>query len=225
MNVSRNLTFNILGWGNFEITVALSPVLLVYVVCGDPLRLTAGGLCPAGHQHPGTYCAADYDARYAKELGNFRIERITRVATRVLTCGDYPLSGSGVYSRHESCQGVARIRCSNPECHYEYFRPFSCRGLPLRRHGYHIRFWQAARYSSRLCWARGCCWGCRRPNCGPGGRADTFPRLWLLFSYAKAHIRKGPSRPGSIGNRAGVHGDELQLRSAVRQDGNDCPHS
>jgi hypothetical protein len=82
--------------------------------------------------------AADYDSRYAKDLGNFRIERITRVATRFLTCGDYPLSGSGVYSRRESCQGVARIRCSNPECRHEYFRPFSCRGFhplggPLHR--------------------------------------------------------------------------------------------
>lgn len=58
--------------------------------------------------------AADYDSRYAKDLGNFRIERITRVATRFLTCGDYPLSGSGVYSRRESCQGVAPhpARCS-----------------------------------------------------------------------------------------------------------------
>jgi hypothetical protein len=45
--------------------------------------------------------AADYDVRYAKELGNFRIERISRVATRFLACGDYR-------------QGVARIRCSNP---------------------------------------------------------------------------------------------------------------
>jgi hypothetical protein len=51
--------------------------------------------------------AADYDARYAKKLGNFRIERISRAvqypaqgaATRFLACGDYPLSGSGVYSR------------------------------------------------------------------------------------------------------------------------------
>jgi hypothetical protein len=62
--------------------------------------------------------AADYDTRYAKELGNFRIERISRVATRFLTCGDYR-------------QGVARIRCSNPECRLEYFRPFSCRGFHL----------------------------------------------------------------------------------------------
>jgi hypothetical protein len=75
--------------------------------------------------------ASEYDARYAKELGNFRIERISRVATRFLTCGDYPLSGSGVYSRRGSWQGLARIRCSNPECRYEYFRPFSCRGFHL----------------------------------------------------------------------------------------------
>ena len=61
--------------------------------------------------------AADYDARYAKELGNFRIERISRFATRFLTCGDYPL-------------GVARVRYSNPACGHEYFRPFSCRAIP-----------------------------------------------------------------------------------------------
>jgi len=62
--------------------------------------------------------AAEYDSRYAKELGNFRMERISRVATRFLTCGDYR-------------QGAARIRCSNPECRYEYFRPFSCKGFFL----------------------------------------------------------------------------------------------
>ena len=62
--------------------------------------------------------AADYDSRYAKDLGNFRLERISRVATRFLTCGDYR-------------QGVARIRCVNPECRHEYFRPFSCKGFFL----------------------------------------------------------------------------------------------
>jgi hypothetical protein len=62
--------------------------------------------------------AAEYDSRYASELGNFRLERISRVATRFLTCGDYR-------------QGVARIRCSNPECRHEYFRPFSCKGFFL----------------------------------------------------------------------------------------------
>jgi len=79
----------------------------------------------------GARFAADYDSRYAKDLGNFRIERISRVATRFLTCGDYPLSGSGVYSHRKSCQRVARIRCVNPECRLEYFRPFSCKGFFL----------------------------------------------------------------------------------------------
>jgi hypothetical protein len=40
------------------------------------------------------------------------------VATRFLSCGDYR-------------QGVARIRCANPECRHEYFRPFSCKGFFL----------------------------------------------------------------------------------------------
>ena len=62
--------------------------------------------------------AADYDSRYAKDLGNFRLERISCVATRFLTCGDYR-------------QGVARIRCVNPECRHEYFRPFSSKGFFL----------------------------------------------------------------------------------------------
>ena len=62
--------------------------------------------------------AAEYDSRYAKDLGNFRLERISRVATRFLTCGDYR-------------QGVARIRCVNPKCRHEYFRPFSCKGFFL----------------------------------------------------------------------------------------------
>jgi len=61
---------------------------------------------------------AEYDVRYAKDLGTFRLERISRVATRFLSCGDYR-------------QGVARIRCSNSDCRHEYFRPFSCRGFHL----------------------------------------------------------------------------------------------
>ncbi len=34
--------------------------------------------------------AQQYESRYAKELGNFRIERISSVATRFIACGDYP---------------------------------------------------------------------------------------------------------------------------------------
>jgi hypothetical protein len=62
--------------------------------------------------------AAEYDSHYAKELGNFRMERIARVATRFLICDDYR-------------QGLARIRCSNPGCRHEYFRPFSCKSFFL----------------------------------------------------------------------------------------------
>jgi hypothetical protein len=48
------------------------------------------------------------------------------------------MSGSGAESRRESCQGIARIRCSPPQCRLEYFRPFSYRGFhslggPLHR--------------------------------------------------------------------------------------------
>jgi hypothetical protein len=73
--------------------------------------------------------AAQYDARYAKELGNLRIERISRVATRFFACGEYPLSSRSVSTRRGSWQGVARIRCSNPAWRHEYFRSFSCRGF------------------------------------------------------------------------------------------------
>jgi len=61
---------------------------------------------------------AQYDSRYAKEMGNHRLERISRVATLFLSRGDYR-------------QGVARFRCTNPDCRHEYFRPFSCKGFFL----------------------------------------------------------------------------------------------
>ena len=59
-----------------------------------------------------------YEQRYAKEFGLFRLPRITRVAQKFLRCGDYT-------------QGVARIQCTNPECRFEFFRPFSCKGFYL----------------------------------------------------------------------------------------------
>ena len=37
---------------------------------------------------------------------------------RFCTCGDY-------------LHGVARIRCTNPNCGHDYFRPFSCKGFYL----------------------------------------------------------------------------------------------
>jgi hypothetical protein len=59
-----------------------------------------------------------YDQRYAKDFGLFRLPRITPVAQKFLCCGDYT-------------QGVARIQCTNPECRFEFFRPFSCKGFYL----------------------------------------------------------------------------------------------
>ena len=52
------------------------------------------------------------------KYGRFRLRRIESVAGRFGTCGDY---------RH----GVARIRCTNPECGHDHFRPFSCKGFYL----------------------------------------------------------------------------------------------
>ena len=56
---------------------------------------------------------ARYDAEFAKRLGTFRLERISKAVERFVACGDYS-------------RGVARIRCTNPRCGAEYFRPFSC---------------------------------------------------------------------------------------------------
>jgi hypothetical protein len=59
-----------------------------------------------------------YDERFASKYGMFRLERIRDICERFLTCGDYRL-------------GVARIRCTNPACGHDYFRPFSCKGFYL----------------------------------------------------------------------------------------------
>jgi hypothetical protein len=56
---------------------------------------------------------ARYEAEFAKRLGKFRLERITKAVERFLACGDYR-------------RGIARIKCTNPDCGLEYFRPFSC---------------------------------------------------------------------------------------------------
>jgi hypothetical protein len=42
--------------------------------------------------------------------GRFRLERITKAVERFLACGDYR-------------RGMARIKCTNPDCGLEYFRP------------------------------------------------------------------------------------------------------
>ncbi len=68
-------------------------------------------------KHFQDFCAA-YEETYADRYGKFRLERIMEVGEHFLTCGDY-------------LQGIARIRCTNPECGHDYFRPFSCKGFYL----------------------------------------------------------------------------------------------
>jgi len=68
-------------------------------------------------RHFSKFCD-EYEDRYAKRYGLFRLERIQSVAEKFCTCGDY-------------LQGIARIRCTNPECGHDYFRPFSCKGFYL----------------------------------------------------------------------------------------------
>ncbi|TVQ40382.1 MAG: IS91 family transposase [Spirochaetaceae bacterium] len=48
----------------------------------------------------------------------YRLERIRQLGERFSLCGDY-------------LRGAARIRCTNPECGHDYFRPFSCKGFYL----------------------------------------------------------------------------------------------
>ena len=59
-----------------------------------------------------------YDETYADRYGKYRLDRIMEIGEHFLTCGDY-------------MQGIARIRCTNPECGHDYFRPFSCKGFYL----------------------------------------------------------------------------------------------
>ena len=47
---------------------------------------------------------------FAKRLGRFRFDRISKAVEAFLECGDYT-------------RGLARITCTNPECTAEYFRP------------------------------------------------------------------------------------------------------
>jgi len=68
-------------------------------------------------RHLDEFCDV-YDEKYAAKYGLFRLERIRDICERFLTCGDYRL-------------GLARIRCTNPNCGHDYFRPFSCKGFYL----------------------------------------------------------------------------------------------
>ena len=59
-----------------------------------------------------------YDDHYAKQYGKYRIIRIKETVERFNECGDYS-------------KGIAQIKCTNPNCLHEYFRPFSCKSWYL----------------------------------------------------------------------------------------------
>ncbi len=52
-----------------------------------------------------------YNDLYAKQYGKYRIIRIKEAVEKFLECGDYS-------------KGIARIKCTNPDCNHQYFRPF-----------------------------------------------------------------------------------------------------
>jgi hypothetical protein len=58
----------------------------------------------------------NYEEKHAANCGLYNLGRITEVVNKFLECGDYRL-------------GLARITCTNPNCDYEYFRPFSCKSF------------------------------------------------------------------------------------------------
>ena len=59
-----------------------------------------------------------YDDHYADKYGKYRIIRIKQAVEKFIECGDYS-------------KGIARIKCTNPDCDHEYFRPFSCKSWYL----------------------------------------------------------------------------------------------
>jgi hypothetical protein len=54
-----------------------------------------------------------YNDKYATTYGNYRIERIIEVVEEFIKCGDYK-------------EGLARVKCQNPDCGHDFFVPLSC---------------------------------------------------------------------------------------------------
>ncbi len=68
-------------------------------------------------KHFSDFCD-QYQDRFGQKYGRYHLPRIEGVGERFGKCGDYRY-------------GVARIRCTNPECAHDHFRPFSCKGFYL----------------------------------------------------------------------------------------------
>ena len=60
----------------------------------------------------------NYDTQYSERYGKYRIIRIKEAVEKFLECGNYS-------------KGIARIKCTNPDCDHKYFRPW-----PLARRGH-----------------------------------------------------------------------------------------
>ncbi len=60
----------------------------------------------------------NYDTQYSERYGKYRIIRIKEAVEKFLECGNYS-------------KGIARIKCTNPDCDHEYFRPFLDQVLSL----------------------------------------------------------------------------------------------
>ena len=56
----------------------------------------------------------NYDTQYSGKYGKYRIIRIKEAVEKFIECGDYS-------------KGVAGIKCTNPDCDHEYFRPFAAK--------------------------------------------------------------------------------------------------
>jgi hypothetical protein len=80
--------------------------------------------------------AALYHTQYARRLGHSRLQRITQAVEHFLECGDYT-------------KGVARIRCTNPDCRAEYFRPLYGE-IARQVYAMILRFYNAAAGCSAL---------------------------------------------------------------------------
>ncbi|HUU30397.1 MAG TPA: hypothetical protein VM123_21550 [archaeon] len=85
--------------------------------------------------------AEQYESKYAVIYGRFRIERITEVVEKFIFCG---LGAPGLLEGRRPHPAHRVKPCTNPDCKFEYFRPFSCKSfyfcrgrpvLPAHRNG------------------------------------------------------------------------------------------
>ena len=60
----------------------------------------------------------NYETKYSDKYGKYTIIRIKESVGKFIECGNYS-------------KGIARIKCTNHGCKYEYFRPFSYKSWHL----------------------------------------------------------------------------------------------